>query len=76
MKIIVGLKTETKIFGDTEFNTVKEIEYRNVDGFTYEYHEGVEVCTENGEQCLVIWFDESKKRATFPISTIAYVRTK
>lgn len=75
MKIVVGLKTETKIFGDTTFNTVKEIEYRNVDGFTYEYHEDVETCTENGEQCLVIWFDESKERATFPISTIAYVKT-
>lgn len=76
MGITVGMKTEEKIFGDTTFNTVKEIEYKDVDGFTFEYHEDAETCTGKGEECLVIWLDGSKERATFPISTIAYVKTK
>lgn len=76
MGITVGIKIEEKIFRDKMFNTVKEIEYKEVDGFTFKCHEDSETCTGKGEQCLVVWLDGGKESATFPISIIEYVLTK
>jgi hypothetical protein len=73
-KLIVGLIHEKKVFNDVIIHTVDEVTYSDVDGITYEFHTQNETCTDN-EMCMVIWFGNSDNRATFPISTIAYVKT-
>lgn len=75
MKITVAIKTEEHIFKVVQIANIKEIEYENVDGFTFEYCEGNETGTGKAEQCIVIWMNDSEGRATFPVSKIAYIKT-
>lgn len=74
-RIYLGRKECVELPLGQKAESVKHIVYENVKGFTFEFHEKTETCTEN-EMCLVIhyeWYDGVTTTATYPISVISYI---
>lgn len=74
-RIYLGRKESVELPLGQKAENVKHVVYENVKGFTFEFHEKIETCTED-EMCLVIhyeWCDGVINTATYPISVISYI---